>query len=327
MLIPILLLAGSLLTQAAAAQETASFKADATYIRVPVSVFDSKGKVVTNLTRDQFHLLDEGEPRQIQNFVLDRMPIHVLLLLDVSGSLREELDEIRRAAVGFAESFGREDRIAVMTFSDRIELLQDWTNDLRSLRRSLEKIERGYRTALYDALLATAREKLLSVPGKKVIILLTDGLDNESRSNFEDVIDTMVRSQISLYIVSRTRLVQPQVEKSDRVEFINRVMKNVLNEKKDFVKAYFREKEVSMTHLAEATGGRTFFPERLESLSDHYAQLAAELKGQYVLTFLPPASSTKRFRRIQVTCTEEVEQIYYRAKYWWGDAEAPTNGR
>jgi VWFA-related protein len=304
------------------AQEPPSFQIRANYVKVPVSVFDVNGQVLSNLTREQFVLLDENEPRPIENFLLDKTAIRVLLLLDVSSSLREELEEIQEAALQFAQSFGREDRIAIATFSDKLELLQDWTNNVKKLRKSLKRVERGYRTALYDALVSTARERWVRVPGKKVIILLTDGLDNESRSTFEDALNLLIESDISLYIVSRTRLVQPKIEQSDRADFLNQVMKNVLREEKDFIDIYFREKETSLSHLAEATGGRVFFPEKLEDLRSSYLRVAEELKSQYVLTFRPPLSSEKQFRTIEVVCTQDVGQIYHRKQYNWVGSEA-----
>ncbi len=299
------------------AQEPPSFQIKANYIKVPVSVFDTNGQVLSNLTREQFILLDENEPRPIENFLLDETAIHVILLLDVSSSLREELDEIQEAALQFAQSFSREDRIAIVSFSDQLELLQDWTNNIKELRKSLKHLERGYRTALYDALVSTVRERLVQVSGKKVIILLTDGLDNESRSTFDDVMNLLIESGISLYIVSRTRLVQPKIEQNERVDFLNQVMKNLLDDEKDFIDIYFREKETSLSHLAEATGGRIFFPERLEDLRSSYLRVAEELKSQYVLTFLPPASSEKPFRTIEVVCTQDIGRIYHRKKYNW----------
>ena len=299
------------------AQNPAAFKVDATYVKVPVTVVDTRGKVLVDLTREEFQLFDEGKARPIENFVLDPTPIHVALLLDVSGSVREELKEIRRTALRFAESFDQEDRLALITFSDRMEILQDWTNNTARLRKSLKRLERGYRTALYDALLSTVKGPLRRVPGKKVLILLTDGLDNDSISSFSDVVDSLIDSNVTLYIVGRTRLVEPQVQKSDRVDFLNQVLRNVLDEEKDFVEIYFREKEASLSYLAEATGGRAFFPKQLSELKDSYIQLAKELKTQYVLTFLPPTRSTKQFRTIQVLCTKPVGRVYHRTKYSW----------
>ena len=303
------------------AQEPPSFQIKANYVKVPVSVLDANGQVLSNLSKDQFILLDENEPRPIENFLLDKTAIHVLLLLDVSSSLREELEEIQEAALQFARSFSREDRIAIASFSDKLELLQDWTNDIKKLRKSLKGLERGYRTALYDALISTVRERWVQVPGKKVIIVLTDGLDNESRSTFNEALNLLIESDISLYIVSRTRLVQPKIEQSERADFLNQVMKNVLREKKDFIEIYFREKETSLSHLAEATGGRVFFPEKLEDLRSSYIRVAEELKSQYVLTFRPPASSEKKFRSIEVVCTQDVGQIYHRKQYSWLSSE------
>ncbi len=292
-----------------------AYRVDARYIKVPVTVLDQNNRAVMGLTRDDFQLFDEGEPRPIENFVLDQTSIHVVFLLDASGSLRDEIQEIRAAALRFAQNFEEDDRIAVISFSDQIELLQDWTNSYKELRGALKKLKKGYRTALYDAILQTASETLRTITGKKVIILLTDGLDNESDASYASVMNEVIASNIVLYIVSRTRLVQPKVGESERVEFLNRVMKNVLGEDEDFVEIYFRLKETSMNYLAESSGGRVFYPEQLRELGQSYVQIARELKSQYILTFLPPHESTKRFRSIVVTCNRPVGRIFHRQLY------------
>lgn len=296
-------------------QSQPAYKVDARYIKVPVTVLDDRNRSILGLTRDDFQLFDEEEVRPIENFVLDEMPIHVVFLLDSSGSLKDEIQEIRNATLRFAQSFGEEDRIAVISFSDEFKLLQDWTNSYKQLRKSMKKLKKGYRTALYDALLSTASEKLRNIAGKRVIILLTDGLDNESAASYATVMNELIASNIVLYIVSRTRLVQPQVEESKRVEFLNRVMKDVLGEDEDFVEIYFRLKETSMNHLAESSGGRVFYPEQLRALGQSYVQIARELKSQYILTFLPAEESEKRFRAIRVTCNRPAEKIFHRKLY------------
>ena len=127
----------------------------------------------------------------------------------------------------------------------------------------------------------------------------------------------LTRLNVSLYIVSRSRLVQARVEQNDRVEFLDRVMKNVLNDDEDFVGIYFKEKEVALNRLAEVNGGRVFYPEKLEQLGQTYVRIAEELKIQYLLTFLPPkdASTGPAFRRIRVECLKDVGQIYNRELY------------
>lgn len=309
----LLLLSAPLIAQ----QTPPIFKVKANYIKVPVTVIDDRGRIVGDLNRESFDLLDEGEERRIENFVLDKAPVNVVLLLDVSGSLQEEIEEVRDAAYGFVKAFGREDRFAVISFADKVELLQDWTSKPKRVRKSLRKLKPGYRTALWDALLETASRTLQKVNGRKVILLLTDGLDNESYANYNEAVERLVDTDVSLYIVSRTRLVMPKVQQSNRVEFLNRVMREVLKEDTDFVGVYFREKETAMANLAESTGGRIFFPERLKDLRSSYAEVAKELKNQYVLTFIPPLTSEKRFRSIEVRCDYEVGRIFHRRQYSW----------
>ena len=177
--------------------------------------------------------------------------------------------------------------------------------------------QKGYRTAIYDALGQSIESRLNEVQGRKVIILLTDGLDNESVTAYDQILSRLIESQVTLYIVSRTRLVDDKVRDSERVHFLNQVMRNVLQDDSDFVDDYFKKKETAMVNLAESTGGRVLFPEVLAELGNTYAQVARELKHQYLLTFLPPQSSGKKFRSIQVTCNLPAGRVYSRKQYAW----------
>ncbi|HXK60740.1 MAG TPA: VWA domain-containing protein [Acidobacteriota bacterium] len=317
LLAALLILAVALPAPGFAQQAPPRFRVEASFIKVPVTVSDSHGRLIPDLGPRHFRVFDEGEERTIDNFVLDKSPLHVVLLLDMSGSVREELEDIKEAAVSFSKAFDKEDRIAVMSFSDEVDLLQDWTNDPRKIRKSLKKAEAGYRTALFDALAQVGKTRFRGVPGKKAIILLTDGVDNESLTSFDTVLRQLIESDIALYIVSRTRLVLPQIQRETRVEFLNQVMKNILNDDEDFVELYFREKEAAMEHLSESTGGRVLYPRKLSDLKDNYEELARELKTQYLLTFRPPAHSDKRFRHIRVACSQPMAVVRHREQYAW----------
>jgi Ca-activated chloride channel homolog len=292
-----------------------SLRVDAEYVRVPVTVLDEQGRTILDLTANDFRLYDEGVERPIRNFLLDESPINVVFLLDVSGSVQDEFDEIRNATIRFAQAFGPDDRMALVSFSDETRLMQDWTGSLRDLRRSLRRLEQGYRTAVYDALLETAADMLARVDGKRVVIMLTDGIDNESQASYDETMTKLTRLGVVLYIVSRTRLVQSKVAESERVEFLDRVMRNVLRDDTSFVDVYFREREASMNHLAEVNAGRVLYPERLRDLGRSYVQIAQELKGQYLLTFAPPTDSPGEFREIRVVCRRDIGQIYHRRLY------------
>ena len=280
-------------------------------------MFDERGKLLDDLERETFSVRDDGKTTPIVNFVRDFAPVNVLLLLDSSGSLKEELEEIRDSALHFARSFTRDDRVSIIGFSDDTVVLSPWTNRIGRLRKGLRKLKGGYRTAIYDALRETIEGHLRQVQGRRVIILLTDGLDNESVTPYEEILSRLIESQITLYIVSRTRLVDDKVRDSERVSFLNQVMRNILQDNGDFVEAYFKEKETSMVNLAESTGGRVLFPEVLEDLGDTYAQVSRELKHQYLLTFLPPRFSDKKFRSIHVTCSLPQGKVYFRRQYAW----------
>ncbi len=316
MMPPILL---TLLLFQTPAPQAAPFRVAASYVRVAVTVLDDRGKLLHDLDRGNLEVLDDGQPTPIINFVRDLAPINVMLLLDTSGSLKDELGEIQQAALRFARSFMRDDRISIMSFSDETVLLTPWTNRLGKLRKGLNKMKGGYRTAIYDALSQCIDRHLNEVRGRRVIILFTDGLDNESVTPYDQILGRLIESQITLYIVSRTRLVDDKVRDSERVHFLNQVMRNVLQEEGDFVDDYFKKKEAAMLNLAESTGGRVLFPEVLSELGNTYAQVARELKHQYLLTFLPPQSSDKKFRSIQVTCNLPSVRVHSRKQYAWLD--------
>lgn len=296
-------------------QQPPGFKVDADFVRVPVTVLDPQGRTVSGLTRSDFQLRDEGVERPIINFLLDEAPVHVAFLLDASGSIADELNEIRYATLRFAQHFAPDDHFSIIAFSDRTETLLPWTNNLKDLRKSLRKLQRGYRTALYDALHLTARDRLSRVEGRRVIILLTDGLDNESRTTYQAVMNELTELDIVLYIVSRTRIIRPQIEQSKRVEFLDRVMRNVLNDDESFVDAYFREKETAMSRLAEVNAGRVLYPVKLQALGESYVQIARELKAQYLLTFAPVQDSPVKFRRIQVISHRPEDRVFHRGLY------------
>ncbi len=293
------------------------FRVEASFVKVPVTVSDPHGRPIQDLGVRNFKVFDEGEERAIDNFVLDKNPVNVVVLLDMSGSVREEIEEIKDAAVSFSKAFDKEDRIAVMTFADKLDLLQNWTNDPAKVRKALKKAKPGYRTAFFDALLEVGRTRFRSVIGKKVIIVMTDGVDNESQTPYDAVLPQLVQYDVALYIVSRTRLILPEVQRQARVEFLNQVMKNLLKDDEDFVELYFREKETAMEHLSESTGGRVLYPLKLVELRDNYAEIARELKSQYLLTFRPPPESDKRFRKIRVACSDPMAIVHYREQYAW----------
>src|SRR6185295_18522743 len=114
--------------------EVISFRT--TEVLLPVTVRDRAGKLVTTLTRNDFHVFEDGQEQPLSDLALREAPVDVVLMVDASSSVARNLDDFRRAAIGFAEKLSPQDRISLIKFDDRIELLQDWTHSRLQLRRS-----------------------------------------------------------------------------------------------------------------------------------------------------------------------------------------------
>ncbi len=310
------LVVGILIAQQAAVDAQPHIVSRADYVRVPVAVLDENDRPVTDLRAEDFRLYDEDSPKPISNFVLDVAPVHILFLVDSSGSTKEELPQMRYAVRRFAQHFTAEDRMALAGFSDKFEWIQDWTNDEKRLAKALKRLEPGYRTALWDSLSEAAQRRLAGVDGRRALILMTDGLDNESTRTYDQVLEILTKFDVVLYVVSRSRLVESRIEDSERVRFLDRVMRNLLDEDESFVGAYFRDKEAALENLAATNGGRVFYPASFPALGQIYAQIAQELKTQYVMTFPASTTSETAFRRIRVECLRPVGKLVYRRLYY-----------
>ncbi|HYO90337.1 MAG TPA: VWA domain-containing protein, partial [Pyrinomonadaceae bacterium] len=153
-------------------------------VMVPVSVRSVDGKPVNGLTAERFLVYDNGVRQEIASFNRQRVPANIVLLLDASGSVFHQMRFIREAARQFVEGLLKEDRVCVMQFADRVELLQDWTSaeDPAELAKAIEwRYRPGQSTAFYDGLYLAAEEQLKKTEGRRIIILLTDGIDTAEK--------------------------------------------------------------------------------------------------------------------------------------------------
>ncbi|HEY3131730.1 MAG TPA: VWA domain-containing protein [Acidobacteriota bacterium] len=302
----------------ASAQDPVRIRVNADYVRVPLTILDSSGRPLTDVRAQDLQVFENGQRRPIINFVQDQGPVYVALLIDTSGSLQEEMGELKYSAQQFVRHFSDQDRICVATFSSDVELLQDWTNNKRKVRHSISSAAEGFRTALFDALYALAEEQLKNVKGKRAIILLTDGMDNDSRLGLEDVRRCLLKDSVAVYVVSKTRILEAEVQKSQRVQFLQRVLKDLTGKSDDVVQKIVEKKERQMVDLAETTGGRIFFPDQRSEYRNIYEEVARELKQQYLLTYPPlsPDRNAKEFKRIEINLPAKNAMLIYRRGYY-----------
>src|SRR2546423_11103775 len=157
-------------------------KVDTTLISVPVSVMDRDGKYIPDLTKDDFHVWENGVEQRVAYFASTEKPFTVALLIDTSGSTRFRLGEIQDAAIAFVEQLRADDRVMVVSFSDKIRVLAQPTNDRNAPRYAIRQTEPGAGTRLYDAVDQVINNSFNRIEGRKAIVLFTDGVDTSSKN-------------------------------------------------------------------------------------------------------------------------------------------------
>ncbi len=298
--------------------DTSNFSVSVNLVKVPISVFDGSGNMVTSLRRENFRIWEDQAAQQIRSFGVDANPVSVVVLLDTSPSEKSELKKIKEAAEKFAEALSHGDRISIITFDDEVRQTLDWTDNLKSVKRALGKIRPGLRTALYDAMYVAAKDQLKGIDGRKAIILLTDCLNNQSSLDFNDAVLAVVQSQASLYVVSKTVMVREQAKNERRVIMLNDIYKRLFGSNEDYIEEFFKKRETEMTDLAERTGGRCFFPTDYEQIKDVYEEVARELKSKYYLTYVSNQKLLPNsYHRISIEYLEPASKIIYRKGYYY----------
>ncbi|MDA2929174.1 VWA domain-containing protein [Acidobacteria bacterium AH-259-O06] len=241
-----------------------------------------EGGFVQDLTKEEFQVSEDGVKQGIVNFYSAGVPVHVILLIDISGSTRESQGHIRRAALGFAKSLGPEDRVTIVTFNDAPRLILDWTNDIERIELALGSIyAKGY-TVLNDALYVVFDDLLKEVQGKKAVIVLTDGIDNNSMVGQDEVVNLATRSETMVYVVSKLAeywagAIAARMEYRASAQLIPKQLTD------EFIIGAKR----FLTRLAQRTGGKVLDSKAFNSLTDVYQQVAEELKNQYYISYIP----------------------------------------
>ncbi|HYL98207.1 MAG TPA: VWA domain-containing protein [Blastocatellia bacterium] len=261
-------------------QKNDTIKLSTEEVLLNVSVTDEYGHLATDLSKNDFIIAEDGQRQDIQSFDVARVPVNVVLLLDASGSVIDQLASLRDAAFEFVQHLGREDKVCVMEFHLNVELIQDWTSNQDDLQHAISwrfrpgKIPKsGGNTALYDSLYLAATEQLAKVEGRKAIIMLTDGDDNSSKVTYDQALAAVVRSGAVVYVVSKARLFMEQYKR--------------YGSQARGVIAELQRAEDLMTNLCARTGGRIISPMQDSELVSVYGQVAHELKNQYIITYVP----------------------------------------
>ena len=292
-----------------------------TEVLLPVTVRDNAGFLVSNLTRKDFRIFEDGVEQPLSDLSLRQVPVDVALIVDASSSVAGNLDDFRKAAEGFASHLAVEDRVSLIQFDDRVVLLQDWTGSLVQLRRALKRIVPGMFTRFHDAMLLASRDQSPRRDARHAIIVLTDGIDSGRGTTFDIALRAALQSQTTIYVVSNT-----QIERARKQEELSTLLTGPdsavrFNQLQiDDLRlglAALSDSERNLEQLTAATGGRLYIPTAFNDLERTYAEVANELRHQYTLYYSPV--NTKRvgqFRRLRVETTSRTHQVSARVGYY-----------
>ncbi|MFN2498150.1 MAG: VWA domain-containing protein [Pyrinomonadaceae bacterium] len=294
-----------------------------TEVLLPVTVRDRLGRLVTDLTRKDFRVFENGAEQTLSDLSLRQVPVDVVLMIDASSSAANNLDDFRIAAEGFAAHLDAEDRISLIQFDDRVALLQDWTRSLGQLRRALKRIVPGMFTRFHDAVLLASRDQLPRPRGRHAVIVLTDGIDSGRGSTFDSALRAALQSQTAVYVISNTQIerASKQAELSlllsatESVKRFNQVRVDDLR----LGLAALDVSEKNLEQLTRSTGGRLYKPVSFGDLEKTYAEVADELRHQYALYYAPlDPKKDGQFRRVRVQTLDNTQHVTARIGYFAG---------
>ncbi|HSK45618.1 MAG TPA: VWA domain-containing protein [Candidatus Binatia bacterium] len=264
-------------------------------VNVVFTVVDKDGKFVRDLKQDQFRILDNKlPPRQMMNFAAQTdLPLHVGLLIDASNSIRDRFQFEKDAASEFLYEIVRPkaDRAFVLAFDETWDVTQDFTGDIDKLRTGVRVIKAGGGTAMWDAVYFACRDKLMKEPAtsavRRAIILISDGEDNLSRVYRDEAIDMAQRAEVIIYTIS-TSLVERHTKGDD-----------------------------DLRKLADATGGRAFFPVKLDDVVTAFSDIQEELRSQYSISYRPDQFvANGQFRAIQIMTDSKKYKVRAKKGYY-----------
>ena len=271
-------------------------------VRLPITVTDKKGQFVGGLTKDDFVILEDKVPQAIETFSDDlslTTPLYIAVLMDTSPSTAGKLKFQQESAMNFIQTVvkPRKDRVLFGTFDDEITLLQDFTDRLDLLDKAVYGVKKmGKQTALFDAVWQFCDEKMRSVPGRRVLLIVSDGEDTYSRANIRDAIDIAQRTETTIFAIST---------KAGFLSTVPGVEAGQVADKKDR----------DLQTLAEETGGVAFFTGDMLSLERSFTRISKELRAQYLVTYNPTNKSYDgTFRKIDVKLSDGHGDLKVRTK-------------
>lgn len=264
-------------------------------VNVVFTVTDKHGKRITNLKQADFRFLDDNKPpEEVRSFHAEaNLPLQVGLLIDASNSVRDRFKFEQESAIEFLNQTIRHayDSAFVVGFDATPEVTQDFTDSSEKLGHGVRELRPGGGTAMYDAIYFACRDKLIKAPKgtpvRRAIILLSDGEDNLSHVTREEAIEMAQRAEAVIYTISTN--VSGTKGPGDKV----------------------------LERIADATGGKAFFPFQIRDVVNAFAEIQEELRSQYAVSYKPADfKADGHYRTIEIVANDR-KNFRVRARRGW----------
>jgi VWFA-related protein len=250
------------------------FRAQVNEVILPVIVTDTRRHIVTNLEKTNFQVYEDGQPQTIVRFSREDVPVSIGIVVDNSGSMRTKRAAVTKAVLNLIQASNPQDEVFVVNFNDDPYLDQDFTNQLSPLREALDRVDSRGGTALYDAVIASADHLAKGAKKeKKVLLVITDGVDNESRESLESAIRKVQDDQGPIIYTIGILGDEPGIKRAKR----------------------------ALQSLSDQTAGVAFFPKDLTEVDEISQEVARDIRNQYSITYKPTnPRSNGGYRKVRV---------------------------
>jgi len=253
-------------------------KLDVTRVNILFTVTDKRGRFITDLTKDDFEVLENNKPQHIMEFTAESdLPLRMAILVDTSNSIRPRFRFIQEAAIEFVNSVVRPevDRALIVSFDTMTQLVSDLSGDPEQLAANIRELRPGGGTSLYDAIYYAYRDKLgVEQPRhnfRRAMVVLSDGEDNQSSVTRDQALEAAQKADVVIYTIS-TNISRTETS-GDKV----------------------------LKYFASETGGQAFFPFKVEDLAQNFQNIANELRHQYNIFYRPePMKTDGSYQKVSV---------------------------
>ncbi len=274
------------------------FKKEVDEVTLHATVVDDRNRLITNLTKSDFNVFEDGKPQKITSFRNEDIPVALGIVVDNSGSMRDKRPQVNAAVLNLVRSSNPQDKVFIVNFNEEYFLDQDYTGSIPKLKDAMERIESRGGTALYDAVVASADHlKKSGALEKKVLLVITDGEDNASRESLEQALRRLEEQNgPTIYTIG---LLGDEHSKRARR---------------------------ALREMAEDTGGVAFFPSNLNEVEAITQQIAHDIRNQYTIQYKPSTpQSAGGYRTVKVEAQAKGYkklQVRTRSGYYAGQQRA-----